>query len=70
MDGFEATANIRAGKVCKSIANIPILVVTADATDATKKEIYRLGANDYMTKPVKTDLLFSKIRKNLTVLQS
>ena len=65
MDGFEATATIRSGKVGEAVTNIPILVVTADATDATKKEIYRLGANDYMTKPIKADLLRSKIGKNL-----
>ena len=65
MDGFEATANIRSGKAGEAIKNIPILVLTADATDATKKEVFRLGANDYMTKPVKADLLCSKIGKNL-----
>ncbi|MGB6153651.1 MAG: 7TM diverse intracellular signaling domain-containing protein, partial [Pricia sp.] len=65
MDGFEATANIRAGKAGESFMNIPILVVTADATDATKKEIFRLGANDYMTKPIKGDVLYDKIKKNL-----
>jgi len=65
MDGFEATANIRSGKAGEAIKDIPILVLTADATDATKNEIFRLGANDYLTKPVKADLLCSKIRKNL-----
>ena len=65
MDGFEATANIRAGKAGESLTDIPILVVTADATDATKKEIFRLGANDYMTKPVKADVLYSKIKNSL-----
>jgi len=68
MDGFEATANIRSGKAGEAIKDIPILVVTADATDATKKEIYRLGANDYMTKPVKADVLYTKIRKNLVAV--
>jgi signal transduction histidine kinase/ActR/RegA family two-component response regulator len=65
MDGFEATATIRAGKAGQAVMHIPILVVTADATDTTKTEIFRLGANDYLTKPVKTDLLLNKIRKNL-----
>ncbi len=68
MDGFEATANIRSGKAGDAIKDIPILVVTADATDATKKEIFRLGANDFMTKPVKADFLHSKIRKNLVAV--
>ncbi|MGB7395447.1 MAG: 7TM diverse intracellular signaling domain-containing protein [Pricia sp.] len=68
MDGFETTATIRAGKVGEFVTNIPILVVTADATDTTKKEIFRLGANDYMTKPIKADLLFNKIKKNLVTI--
>jgi len=68
MDGFEATANIRAGKAGESFIDIPILVVTADATDATKKEIFRLGANDYMTKPIKGDVLYGKIKKNLVTV--
>lgn len=65
MDGFEATANIRSGKAGEAVKDIPILVVTADVTDATKKEIFRLGANDYVTKPVKAEVLFSMIKKNL-----
>ncbi|HET8735058.1 MAG TPA: 7TM diverse intracellular signaling domain-containing protein [Pricia sp.] len=69
MDGFEATATIRAGKVGPAVTNIPILVLTADATDTTKKEIFRLGANDYMTKPVKPDFLFNMIRKYLVVMR-
>ena len=65
MDGFEATANIRAGKAGESLVDIPIIVVTADATVATKKEIFRLGATDYITKPIKADILYSKIKQNL-----
>ena len=68
MGGFEATANIRAGKAGEDFVDIPILVITADTTDATKKEIFRLGANDYMTKPVKRDVLYTKIKQNLVAV--
>ncbi|WP_179009342.1 hybrid sensor histidine kinase/response regulator [Winogradskyella forsetii] len=61
MDGYEATAIIRSGDLGKLITSIPIIAVTADATEATKKRTLALGMNDYMTKPVKKDLLFEKI---------
>lgn len=65
MDGFETMATIRSGKVAGSVTDIPIIVVTADVTEGTKKEIFRLGANAYLTKPIKADLLFHKIVENL-----
>lgn len=65
MDGFETTATIRSGKAGKRVSQIPIIVVTADSTDETKKEIFRLGANGYVTKPVNGNLLLEKIKENL-----
>lgn len=64
MDGFEAISMIRSGRANCS-PDIPILVLTADNTSKTRKEIFRLGANDLITKPVNGELLFSKINKNL-----
>lgn len=65
MDGFEAIAAIRDGKAGKDIDTIPIIVLTADSTDRTRKEVYRLGTNDYLTKPIKGDQLYDTIKKNL-----
>lgn len=61
MDGYEATRIIRSGELGKSINNIPIIAVTADALQETKKRVLDLGMNDYMTKPVNRDLLLKKI---------
>ncbi|MBU2926648.1 hybrid sensor histidine kinase/response regulator [Winogradskyella psychrotolerans] len=61
MNGYEATAIIRSGDLGELNNNIPIIAVTADATDATKQRVLRLGMNDYMTKPVKKELLFEKM---------
>lgn len=61
MDGYEATRIIRSGELGKSINNIPIIAVTADALQETKKRVLDLGMNDYMTKPINRDLLFKKI---------
>ncbi|MBO0331579.1 hybrid sensor histidine kinase/response regulator [[Muricauda] lutisoli] len=66
MDGFETTSMIRSGKAnCDT--QIPIIVLTADNTSQTRKKIFKLGANDLVTKPVNGPLLFSKMNKNATI---
>ncbi len=67
MDGFEATAMIRSGKAGNNSSEIPIIVITADITEKTRKEIFRLGADDYMTKPINGNLLFTKMMKHAIV---
>ncbi|MGB3607432.1 7TM diverse intracellular signaling domain-containing protein [Psychroserpens sp.] len=61
MDGYEATEIIRSGSLGQSIGKIPIIAVTADATETTKQHVLNIGMNDYMTKPVKKELLLDKI---------
>lgn len=61
MDGFEAISALRGGKVSDYYVDIPILAVTADITDKTKKLVFDLGVNDYLTKPIDGDLLYTKI---------
>ncbi len=63
MDGYEATQIIRSGELGKIIANIPIIAVTADAMQETRKKVLDIGMNDYMTKPVNRDLLLEKIKR-------
>jgi signal transduction histidine kinase/CheY-like chemotaxis protein len=70
MDGFETTAIIRGGKLNNIDAEVPILVITADCTYETMKEIFRLGANDYMTKPLNAQTLFNKITPHLQLLET
>jgi DNA-binding response OmpR family regulator len=62
-------AMIRSGEAGKAVTDIPITVVTADSTDRTRKEILRLGASDYLTKPVKGEPLFKKTAKNFIGVQ-
>lgn len=61
MDGYEATELIRSGKFGKTIGSIPIIAVTADAMEETRQRVLSLGMNDYITKPVKRELLLKKI---------
>lgn len=65
MDGFEAIAMIRGGMVSNEKTDIPIVVLTADSTEKTRKEIFRLGVNDYATKPVRADVVYKKVSKHL-----
>lgn len=63
MDGYEATEAIRNGVCGKQYENIPIIAVTADATDKAKNKVKSIGMDDYMTKPVDSDELYGKVVK-------
>lgn len=65
MDGYEAIDHIRSGKLGVQLADTPIIVVTADATQETRKRVFDLGADDLITKPVKGELLLQKIFTSL-----
>jgi CheY-like chemotaxis protein len=57
MNGFEATEYIR--ETMKS--TIPILALTADVTTADVSKCKKFGMNDYISKPINENLLYSKI---------
>ncbi|MCB0382002.1 MAG: response regulator, partial [Psychroserpens sp.] len=56
------TEIIRSGELGDVIGKIPIIAVTADAMQETRQRVLDLGMNDYMTKPVKKDILFKKMQ--------
>lgn len=57
MDGFEFATAIR-----EPDKNIPILFMTARDDFASKEKGYRIGIDDYMTKPVDLDELLLRIK--------
>ncbi len=59
MDGYEATRRIRQQK---KFANLPIIAVTAKAMKEDYEKCIESGMNDYISKPVELDKLFSLIR--------
>jgi signal transduction histidine kinase/CheY-like chemotaxis protein len=63
MDGYEATEVIRSGVLGDELVNIPIVAVTADATEEAREKCLALGMNAYMTKPVTPQKLLSIISK-------
>lgn len=57
MNGFETTEYIR--KTLKS--NIPIIALTADVTTVDISKCKKFGMDDYISKPINENLLYSKI---------
>lgn len=60
MSGYEATTRIRAGEAGGHNVQIPILAMTADALHETKLRVLETGMDDFITKPLELDDLFSK----------
>ncbi len=51
MDGFMATQEIRKIKV-RSIAELPIIAMTAHAMQMHKDQSIKAGMNDHLSKPI------------------
>jgi CheY-like chemotaxis protein len=62
MNGFEVLAAL---KTDPTLAQIPFLLVTGRADAASVAQGKQLGADDYMLKPMKIDLLLDKIQHYL-----
>ncbi|MDO4178383.1 MAG: response regulator [Phascolarctobacterium sp.] len=60
MNGYEATKRIR-NLDNPSIANIPILAMTADAFEEDKKQALDVGMNGHIAKPINIKKLFEAI---------
>ncbi len=65
MNGFEATAQIRSGNTKVLNPKIPIIALTADAFEETRKRVIEAGMNDFITKPFKQDDLYGKISRHI-----
>ena len=59
MNGYETIQKLRHQNI-KS--NLPIIALTAMSMDGDKKKCLDAGANDYISKPIKMDLLLWKMR--------
>ncbi|NPA71590.1 MAG: response regulator [Gammaproteobacteria bacterium] len=55
MDGLEATRQIRA--LPSSVASIPIIALTANATGTEFSSVLAAGMNDFLTKPINVEAL-------------
>jgi putative two-component system response regulator len=65
MDGFELME--RLGPLAGEGTDVPFLVLTADATPATRRRALELGARDFLTKPLDRIELLLRVRNLLQV---
>jgi CheY-like chemotaxis protein len=63
MDGLEATRRIRG---LPNGATVPILAMTANAYAEDKARCFAAGMDDFITKPVETEVLFVRLHKALS----
>ena len=67
MDGMEACENIR--KI-PELAQVIITFLTARSEDYSQLAAFEVGADDYITKPIKPKLLISKVKALLRRLKN
>ena len=61
MDGYESTTRIR--RLKHQNASLPIVALTANAMVGDSEKCFDAGMNDYVTKPINSDLLRGVIIK-------
>lgn len=64
VDGYEATRCIRSLPQAES--QVPILALTANALRGDREACLAAGMNEYLTKPIRREALFEKMKKILT----
>jgi two-component system cell cycle response regulator DivK len=63
MDGLQATVKIK-----EMYPELPIIIQTAYAMDSTRIEAMESGCDDFITKPIKIEVLLAILRKHLIYL--
>lgn len=64
MDGMETLQNIRKQH---SIKQLPVMMVSALTDAKSMVDAFNSGANDYITKPIDTEVLLARIQTQLTL---
>ena len=62
MNGYEATANIRAGE-SDYWKNIPVIAMTANVFQEDESRAAECGMSDYVTKPIDMNVIYSVLEK-------
>ena len=60
MDGLEATRRIRAQP---DLQSLPIIAMTANAFAEDREQCFAAGMDDFITKPVKPEILFATVHR-------
>jgi len=61
-DGLDLAKNIRKKE---TLADLPVIVVTAHAFETDRKRVLQAGCDDYMTKPFRPKNLFEKVQTTI-----
>ena len=64
MDGYEVARRVRS-HANPSIANVPIIILTAKAETEDKLRGFEAGADDYITKPFGSGALLARVRAKI-----
>jgi CheY-like chemotaxis protein len=70
LDGYEATAAIRAGQAGDDAANVRIVAMTANAMAGDRERCLAAGMDDYLAKPLRTEDLDGALERWLGVRSS
>lgn len=65
MDGYEATRRLRQGEGGNKHTTVPVLALTANAMKGDKEKCLAAGMDDYLAKPIDTNMLSKKISQLL-----
>lgn len=68
MDGYEITKEIRL-RLKKEMRSVPVIAITADASDKERAKAKDVGMDDYVIKPYTPEELFSVLLKYVTAGQ-
>ena len=60
LDGLSATKAIK-----EKCPNLPVIALTANAFDSDRQAAFEAGCDDFLSKPVSSDLCIETIRKFL-----
>ncbi|MGD9971409.1 MAG: HD domain-containing phosphohydrolase [Sulfuricurvum sp.] len=66
MNGYEVCTKLKSDPLTK---NIPIIFVTALSDSADEAEGLKLGAADYITKPINTSIVLARVKTQLSLLR-
>ncbi len=70
MDGFEATRLIRLNEIASNQKRVPIIAMTANAIQGDRELCLDAGMDDYVTKPIDVEILFSVLQRWLNTANS
>ena len=65
--GIEVLKMIRTGEIQEKLKTIPIIAVTAVSNDRDKEAVKALGVSDYLSKPVRSELLTRAVKVALGI---